>query len=202
MSLPNQEKWDSLFNLCDKVDKELKSSEISTLEISIPVLNQLRYVECHIRRVLQSPNHENEIELDKAIGHAKRAHFDIQEISVINLLLAVAAIRDEVGAYSHILKNHITDYDMIKQSMISAKNSVSDVIESQKNRNDLYTELDEHIRPIRDYITAYECVREEIQSEIKNIERKEKQQSISLFATIFATVFAAVLASVLAMILG
>jgi len=103
------QKITTLINNFTDAENKIKSIERETSELSIPSINQLRYVAFHLIEILKNAKNIDE-ELDKAINHAKRAKYDVIEISCLYYLEEIKEFQDKYSQYTEsisILPNYI-----------------------------------------------------------------------------------------------
>lgn len=75
-----KEKINKLVTIFKEAEKQLKHSEHDTNELSIPSINQLRYVAFHLVESFAFQDSDKiEEELNKAINHAQRARYDREQ---------------------------------------------------------------------------------------------------------------------------
>ena len=93
-----QGKISILIEIFTDAENKIKSIERETSELSIPSVNQLRYVAYHLIEILKNSENIDE-ELDKAINHAKRAKYDVLEISCLYYLEEIKEFQDKYSQY-------------------------------------------------------------------------------------------------------
>ncbi len=97
-----QGKISILIEIFADAENKIKSIERETSELSIPSVNQLRYVAYHLIEILKNSENIDE-ELDKAINHAKRAKYDVLEISCLYYLEEIKEFQDKYSQYTETI---------------------------------------------------------------------------------------------------
>ena len=92
----------TLIEIFTDAENKIKSIERETSELSIPSINQLRYVAYHLIEILKNSENIDE-ELDKAINHAKRAKYDVLEISCLYYLEEIKEFQDKYSQYTETI---------------------------------------------------------------------------------------------------
>jgi len=93
----------TLIEIFTDAENKIKSIERETSELSIPSINQLRYVAYHLIEILKNSENIDE-ELDKAINHAKRAKYDVLEISCLYYLEEIKEFQDKYSQYTETIE--------------------------------------------------------------------------------------------------
>ena len=102
------DKITALIEIFADAENKIKSIERETSELSIPSVNQLRYVAYHLIEILKNSENIDE-ELDKAINHAKRAKYDVLEISCLYYLEEIKEFQDKYSQYTETI-NILPEY--------------------------------------------------------------------------------------------
>lgn len=97
-----KDKIATLIEIFTDAEHQIKSVERETSELSIPSINQLRYVAYHLIEILKNSENIDE-ELDKAINHAKRAKYDVLEISCLYYLEEIKEFQDKYSQYTETI---------------------------------------------------------------------------------------------------
>ncbi len=98
-----KDKITTLIEIFADAENKIKSIERETSELSIPSINQLRYVAYHLIEILKNSENIDE-ELDKAINHAKRAKYDVLEISCLYYLEEIKEFQDKYSQYTETIE--------------------------------------------------------------------------------------------------
>jgi hypothetical protein len=85
-----------IVQLFDEAESRVKEVELLAHELSIPSVNQLRYVGYHLARSLNEEDNSTEFDLQigKAKGHCQRAIYDAHEAGIIFMLERVKQFRE------------------------------------------------------------------------------------------------------------
>ncbi len=119
-----QGKISTLIEIFADAENKIKSIERETSELSIPSVNQLRYVAYHLIEILKNSENIDE-ELDKAINHAKRAKYDVLEISCLYYLEEIKEFQDNYSQYTEtidILPEYINLHAYIQSNAVGFLN--------------------------------------------------------------------------------
>jgi hypothetical protein len=87
MSPEQRDTIKEIIDLFDKAEDKVKEVEQLAQELSVPSINELRYVGYHLARSFCEDNpQEINTQISKAQGHCKRAIYDAHEIGIIFML--------------------------------------------------------------------------------------------------------------------
>ncbi len=164
-----------------KTNALLKKVEWIDEGLTIPVVNELRSVGYHLLLYIGEQDKDKQYaELEKAIGHVKRAYFDINEIVLLAHLERVANINESVEGYSYILAKHIENYSQKRKAVFEAKSLIESPIfdpvttESRENHFEL---LEEPVNNLRDFIESFDEVSDMILDEIRQLKNQNTAQT-------------------------
>lgn len=131
-------KLTKLISTFKEAEKQLKHSEHDTNNLSIPSINQMRYVAYHL---VESFEHEDdksiEEEIEKATNHAQRARYDAVEIGILYYLEQIKIFQEKYSEYTEtltILPNYI---DHLTKAQ-AASDKLQLIKEEEKEREDYY----------------------------------------------------------------
>jgi hypothetical protein len=141
-----QEKINEL-RICFKdTEKRIKDIELETSELSIPSINQLRYVAYHLIEGF-NPDETNDKkvfeEIKKALHHCQRARFDAIEIGLTYSLNNVRIFQDKYNAITEtllILPNYI---ELMRKAQ-EASIALQSIRDEEKDREEYYNAIFHH----------------------------------------------------------
>ena len=127
-------------NQCFKeTEKKVKQLELYTLELSIPSINQLRYVSYHLLKASDINNLSVDIvqeEIKKALHHCQRAKFDAIEIWITHLLGEIKTFEEKYSSIKEtqdVIKNY-SSYLTDTQNAVDSLNIISDEEKKKETR--------------------------------------------------------------------
>jgi len=166
-----------LVDIFCEAEKQLKHSEYDTNNLSIPSINQLRYVAFHLIESFQSKDEIkiNE-ELSKAINHAQRARYDAVELGMIYFLEQIKIFQDSYSSYTEtleILGNYI-DY-LTKAQNASDKLQV--IKENEKDRDKYYQNIVPHYQILKDVYLSLQTAIPLINKKIEENNNKTREEN-------------------------
>jgi len=86
----------NIVQLFDEAEDKVKEVELLAQEISIPSINELRYVGYHLARSFCEDDPEKlDTQIDKATRHCKRAIYDAHEIGIIYMLEQIKLFKEK-----------------------------------------------------------------------------------------------------------
>jgi hypothetical protein len=146
-----QEKINEL-RICFKdTEKRIKDIELETSELSIPSINQLRYVAYHLIEGF-NPDETNDKkvfgEIKKALHHCQRARFDAIEIGLTYSLNNVRIFQDKYNAITEtllILPNYI---ELMRKAQ-EASNALQAIRDEEKDREEYYNAIFPHYEVLK-----------------------------------------------------
>lgn len=179
-------------------EKQLKHSEHDTNELSIPSINQLRYVAFHLIESFESGNSEKIAEeLGKAINHAQRARFDAVEIGIVYYLEKIKTFQDDYSTYSETL-DVLPNYVQCLTKAQKASDQLQVIKDNEKDREEYYRDISPHYQTLKDihlsFQTAIPLINKKIEENNKKISKDNKRFIIKVGLTLFGIVATIVLA--------
>jgi hypothetical protein len=146
-----QEKINEL-RICFKdTEKRIKDIELETSELSIPSINQLRYVAYHLIEGF-NPDETNDKkvfeEIKKALHHCQRARFDAIEIGLTYSLNNVRIFQDKYNAITEtllILPNYI---ELMRKAQ-EASIALQSIRDEEKDREEYYNAIFPHYEVLK-----------------------------------------------------
>lgn len=138
--------------LFDEAERKVKEVEQFNQELSVPSINELRYVGYHIARALCGEDGSVEIteQLHKAKGHCQRAIYDAHEIGIIHLLEQIRGFKDAYQCSSHIVVEVIPEYvDLLISADQAREFVVQNGQKNPDNRGAYYLECAPHYATLK-----------------------------------------------------
>ena len=133
-----KKKITKLVDTFKEAEKQLKHSEHDTNELSIPSINQLRYVAFHLIEFFSSDESINiEDELNKAINHAQRARYDAVEIGIVYFLEQIKIFQQTYSTYTETL-DVVPKYIEYLTKTQHASDELQRIKDNKKNREEYY----------------------------------------------------------------
>lgn len=182
---------DTLLSLFSEAENKVKEAEEIDGAISVPSINELRYVGYHLTRALANEDPvEVEQELIKAANHARRAIYDASEAQIIFLLEKVKdfQIRHRQSAS---VTEVISDYITLMECAEAAKGQIATV--RNKNipvdRPEYYQLCQPHIDSLKKIVLRLELSEPEIYKK----ERKSARNYIITIAALVSTILGVVI---------
>jgi len=160
-----EEKLREIVTLFNKAEIDLKKSEHLDSKLNIPCINELRYAGYHIAKATSGDNPDENIE--KAVGHCKRAIYDANESAVIFLLESIRSFQNDYAGSANVstivdgyskLKQEISDIaNRIKQNKSENSGSRDKYYESCSDDCDRLKEIENLLTISRDEINVLEA---------------------------------------------
>ena len=140
--------------LFDKAENKVKEVEQFAQELSIPSINELRYVGYHLARAMcESDEQELNFQIDKATGHCKRAIFDAHEIGIIYMLERVRIFKEAYSPHASSVLEVIPTYAEELSNSNKASKFIAEIKEQHRNnRDDYYEDCIPHYETLRDIV--------------------------------------------------
>ena len=160
MSLINsiyQSKIEELNQCFKETEKKVKQLELYTLELSIPSINQLRYVSHHLLKASDINNLSVDIvqeEIKKALHHCQRAKFDAIEIWITHLLGEIKKFEEQYSSIKEtqdVITNYV-GYLTDAQNTVDALNIISD---EEKDRKEYYDNIIPHYEKLQKIVNEF-----------------------------------------------
>ncbi|MBK5931293.1 hypothetical protein [Halochromatium salexigens] len=117
-----------LADLFETAEQRLKEAETLNQELSIPALNELRYVAYHLVRALRAEE-PDAADWQRAENHARRAIYDATEATLLTLLDQAYSYRERFRACEDVLDvlpeypRQLTTLHKVQQRLLSARAS-------------------------------------------------------------------------------
>jgi len=157
-----EQRFVRLKELFRKAEDRSKEAEILNDALSVPTLNELRYVAFHLTHYLSTDNStEKETHLSEAESHCRRAYFDASMI-VVDYYLGI--IKEFRTRYQYIpigsvIPGYIDKLKTIKEIEVATSQYANG---SHPEKEKFCEELSNYIIPLRDIWNVFDLSREEI----------------------------------------
>lgn len=130
-----------IIELFDKAEDKVKEVEQLAQELSVPSINELRYVGYHLARSLCEEDHQEfDAQISKAKGHCKRAIYDAHEIGIIFMLEQIKLFNEEYSKYSGSVIEVLPSYTLELTTASKASQFIAAVKEKHRDNRDAYYE--------------------------------------------------------------
>jgi len=128
-----------IIDLFDKAEEKVKEVEQLAQELSVPSINELRYVGYHLARAFCEEDHQElNIQITKAQGHCKRAIYDAHEIGIIFMLEQIKIFKETYIPFSSSVIKMIPSYTQELSTTSKASQFIAEVKEKHRNNRDAY----------------------------------------------------------------
>lgn len=182
-----------LHELYGQAEEAMKHFELLNNVLCVPATNQLRYVGFHLLKGLVNKNlnsDERLKEIDLAIGHAKRALFDVYESCAIFTLERIKKFNDD---YSDIpISPVISNIAALKSRIKLIISELSQFRNTKENRYVYFDNCKKHHIELEEIAELFDNSRDELN---KSITSGNKQKILNIIiviigvATLFFTIF-------------
>lgn len=191
-------KINKLIRVFKEAEKQLKHSEHDTNELSIPSINQLRYVAFHLVESLSAVDEKKiDEEINKAINHAQRAKYDAVEIGIVYFLEQIKIFQQTYSTYTETLEI-IPDYIEYLTEAQNASDKLQYIKDEEKNREDYYVDIIPYYQELKDiYIslqTSIPLITRKIEDNNAKIRKENKKFIIGAGLTLLSIIVAIILA--------
>ena len=197
-----KDKINQLVTVFKEAEKQLKHSEHDTNELSIPSINQLRYVAFHIVESFSS--HDSikiEEEINKAINHAQRAKYDAVEIGIVYYLEQIKIFQENYSSYTETLEI-LPNYIEYLTKAQNASDKLQLIKDDEKDREDYYKEIAPYYQILKDvYITLQTSI-PLINKKIEENNEKARKENKRFLTASGLTLLGIVISVVVALIIG
>lgn len=123
-----------IVSLFDEAELKVKEIEQLAQELSVPSINELRYVGYHLARALCTEDESKlTLEIQKAKGHCQRALYDAYEIGIIHMLEQIKLFKERYVKHSHFINDVVSGY---VECLIEVDNASSFIVDVRKEASD------------------------------------------------------------------
>jgi hypothetical protein len=169
-----------------KAEKAVKEVEYIHAELTMPAVNELRYAGYHVSNYLE--NTELLDELNRAVGHCKRAIYDAYEASILYNIKEFRAFKEDYGTV--VISDVLTDYTNLHYRVTTILEFLRSIDKETKDQH--YEACKQHHQELKDIVIKLDSSREELNKKI----RIERKKSFVAIASIALAVLSAVIALV------
>lgn len=144
----------SIIDLFDTAENKVKEVEQFAQELSIPSINELRYVGYHLARALcEESEQELNCQIEKAKAHCKRAIYDAHEIGIIYMLERVKLFKEGYMSHSSAVLEVVPTYTDELSKSNKASRFIAEIKESHRDdRDEYYEDCVPHYDSLRDIV--------------------------------------------------
>lgn len=185
------ERFTGLYELFRQAEVQLKQTEQIDRNLTIPAINELRYVAFHLLRALSEQDSTGfDADIERAENHAKRAIYDATEASILSLLEKAEAYQSDfknLECTTEVLPNYV---DLLNQ-LERIRCGVSEVRASEElylNRQQYYPQVLKYIDELKGLVATLEQADPLIRIKSRKRAIQLLLTVLSVFAAIFATV--------------
>ena len=182
------DRFAGLYELFRQAEVQLKQTEEIDRNLTIPAVNELRYVAFHLLRALSEQEGNGfDADIERAENHAKRAIYDATEASILSLLEKAEAYQDDfkrLECTTEVLPNYVA----LLRQLEKIRRGVSDVRASEElylNRQQYYPQVLEYIVDLKELVATLE----QADPLIRVKSRKKAIQLLLLVMSVLAAVF-------------
>jgi len=204
MTPEQKESIANIVSLFDKAEDKVKEVEFLAQEISIPSINELRYVGYHLARSFCEEDKDKlDTQIDKATRHCKRAIYDAHEIGIIFMLEQIKIFKERYLPHSDIVLKSIPSYTEDLVSVDKAAGFIAEIKgEHRKNRDVYYEECAPFYLTLKETLHKFNIAEALIKQSIIKKSEEDRVETrrfvISSLLTFLAIVVAIILAIVVA----
>lgn len=176
MSPAQRDAIKEVIRLFDKAEAKIKEVEQLSQSLSIPSINELRYVGYHLARsYTEEDQRELDNHIDKAKRHCMRAIYDAHEMGIIDMLKLIKLFKEQYTLHSSSVLEVIPTYTEELTKANKASRFIADVKENHKNnRDDYYEHCEPHYKELRDIVDKLTVAEPLVNQKIE--EKKENDQ--------------------------
>jgi len=185
---------EEIVKLFDDAEHHVKEIEHFADQLTIPSINELRYVGYHLACALTcSDAAELDDQVRKARGHCKRAIYDAHELGIIFCLEQIKGFQQRYQGNAHIVSNIISNYS---DCLTKAKACSRYLAEANKNgrhdRDSYYDKCRPEFEKMREICDKFDEIGPEVDAEINRQNQESQVQArrfkVQMMFTILALV--------------
>lgn len=195
----DRDKLEAIIRLFDEAEAKVKEVEQLSSDLSIPSINELRYVGYHLTKALcQQTDDTISSDLDKAERHCKRAIYDAVEIGVIYLLEKIQEFQQDYGHRVEII-TVIPNYIDLCANAHDTREFISHIKENcEKDRDRYYKECQPHYITLKDIYRKLDLARPEINKHITENNRSDRKATRRFVVTVIIGLLALIISATIA----
>jgi len=173
----HKEKISKLITVFNEAEKQLKHSEHDTNELSIPSINQLRYVAFHLIESFSSQETTKiDEEITKAINHAQRAKYDAVEIGIVYFLEQIKIFQQTYSTYTETLEI-LPSYITYLTKAQNASDQLQRLKDEEKEREEYYRDIEPFYQALKDINTSLQTAIPLITKKIEENNEKTRKEN-------------------------
>jgi len=173
----HKEKISKLITVFNEAEKQLKHSEHDTNELSIPSINQLRYVAFHLIESFSSQETTKiDEEITKAINHAQRAKYDAVEIGIVYFLEQIKIFQQTYSTYTETLEI-LPSYITYLTKAQNASDQLQRLKDEEKEREEYYCDIEPFYQALKDINTSLQTAILLITKKIEENNEKTRKEN-------------------------
>ncbi|MBF0219190.1 MAG: hypothetical protein HQL49_06645 [Gammaproteobacteria bacterium] len=189
--------------LFDKAELVLREIGDLSGKITVPSINELRYVGYHIAKAICHDDDDSiDNELDRAESHCQRAIYDAYESGLVFSLESIQNFRDAYLEHSDIVLLTIPDYiTMLEQADAASADIQRYREEHEKNRKRFYEDCAKHYKTIEAiYKKLKNSAEPLIRAQIIKKNSEDRRQTQRYISTVAIAILAIVVAGLIGFI--
>lgn len=170
ISEEQREKIQRIVELFDFAEEKVKEVERLDGKLSIPSINELRYVGYHLAKALCSEGSLADAQLEQAKNHCNRAIYDAYEVGIIYFLEYIKAFKKKYAEYLHLLppdimSTYVNDVKLANDARdsINQKNS-----HPNNDRDSYYQDVQPHYEKLKAITGRFDTAEPIINSAVKS----------------------------------
>lgn len=181
----------AIIDLFDQAEARIKRAEQLSSTITIPSVNELRYVGYHLTKALVSEDEkEFESQIAKATSHCQRAIYDANEIAILFLLAEIRNFQNDYANSTEVTPI-VSNYVELLKSVTQAQRLISKAREGLKeDRAKYYQNTEPHFERLLEIRETLEIARPEINRRIKRQKFKDRLAVATLAISVALLLFA------------
>lgn len=184
--------------LFDEAERKVKEVEQFSQELSVPSINELRYVGYPLARALseEDANTANITDqLQKARGHCQRAIYDAHEVGIVHLLEQIREFSESYRKSSHIVAEVVPDYvDLLVRADQEKVFVVQNGEKNTDNRGAYYRDCAPHYAALKATVHKLVIASPLIDDKIAVAQRTEQRETRRLILGVLLTILAIMVA--------
>lgn len=189
-----------VIRLFDKAEAKIKEVEQLSQNLSIPSINELRYVGYHLARsYIEEDQRELDIHIDKAKRHCMRAIYDAHEMGIIDMLRLIKLFKETYTPFSSSVLEVVPTYieDLTKAN--NASRFIANVKENHKNDRDAYYEhCEPYYTALRDIVDKLTLAEPLVNQKIEEKRENDRTQTRRFIITVLLMLLGIVIAIIAA----
>ncbi len=176
--------------LFENAESKVKEVEQLAQDLSIPSINELRYVGYHLARALcENDDNQLSLQIEKARGHCKRAIYDAHEIGIIYMLEQIKLFKESYKTHACSVLEVIPAYTDELSNASKASKFITQIQEQNRDDRDNYYEACvPYYETLRDIIEKLSVSEPLINTRINEKAAKDRKDTRRFITTISLSV--------------